>query len=71
MVLDILRETDRPLTTMEIARRIMVIRGLDPADYPTASRIRNTLLSNTLSRGVMFVSEVGANREKRWALATG
>lgn len=69
MVLDILRESDHPLTTMDIARRIMVMRGLDPADYPTASRIRNTLLSGTLSRCDLFVSEAGANREKRWWLA--
>ncbi|WP_448188069.1 hypothetical protein [Azospirillum sp. sgz301742] len=69
-VLDILREAGQPLTTIEIARRLMVQRGLDPADYPTASRIRKTLASNTLSRCELFVCEVGANREKSWTLGT-
>ncbi|MBP2316949.1 hypothetical protein [Azospirillum soli] len=68
-VLDVLRDAPEPLTTSQIAVRIMEAKGLS-ADDPDAVKDVQRAVAAVLRRGVEF-AEVGRDgREKRWLLGS-
>jgi len=68
LALDILREVDKPLTTLEIAALIMERRRLNPEDAVTRQAVRRCL-NNLLPANRLFQGEVWRGKEKRWRLA--
>jgi hypothetical protein len=71
IVLAALKEATEPLTTEQIAQRIMSERGLDPSDKRVASlmfRRAGACLRMWRQRGLVARSE-GTGKRKTWALA--
>jgi len=64
---EVLLEADTPMTTMDLAAKLLERMGFDPTDKVARRRVRQHLL-NTLSGCDYFVSEIGPRKERWWRL---
>ena len=69
-ILDVLRDAPQPLTTSQVAIRVMEARGLS-TDDPGAVKLVQKAVVAVLRRGVEFVDVGRDGRAKRWGLPEG
>jgi hypothetical protein len=67
LIYDELRETTQPVTTREIAERVMQAKGIPAADHDRRERIQKTLLAS-LNRAKETIARVEIAGVVRWRL---
>ena len=67
LIYDELREATQPLTTRELAERIMQIKGISAADHQRRERVQKTLLAS-LNRAKQTIARVEVAGVVRWRL---
>jgi hypothetical protein len=67
LVLETLRRAGEPLVTREIAGRVMVVKGLDPADGRTRELIHKTVAA-TLNRLGKVVGRIDSGAVVSWTV---
>jgi hypothetical protein len=67
LIYDELREATQPLTTRELAERIMQIKGISAADHQRRERVQKTLLASP-NRAKQTIARVEVAGVVRWRL---
>jgi hypothetical protein len=67
LIYDELREATQPLTTRELAERIMHLKAIPPADSDHRERVQKTLLAS-LNRAKQTIARVETAGVVRWRL---
>ena len=67
LIYDELREATQPLTTRELAERIMHLKAIPPADSDRRERVQKTLLAS-LNRAKQTIARVETAGVVRWRL---
>jgi hypothetical protein len=67
LIYDELREATQPVTTRELAERIMRLKGIPPADSDRRERVQKTLLAS-LNRAKQTIARVEIAGVVRWQL---
>ena len=67
LIYDELREATQPVTTRELAERIMRVKAIPPADNDRRERVQKTLLSS-LNRAKETIARVEIAGVVRWRL---
>ena len=67
LIYDELREATQPLTTRELAERIMHLKAIPPADSDRRERVQKTLLAS-LNRAKQTIARVEIAGVVRWQL---
>src|SRR3954468_10302629 len=65
LIYDELREATQPLTTRELAERIMRLKAISPADSDRRERVQKTLLAS-LNRAKHTIARVESAGVVRW-----
>jgi hypothetical protein len=68
LVLTSLRDAERPLSCVEIARTVMACKGLDPADSTALRRIEGMVKGALYRRQGRMVERVGNGRQVGWRI---
>jgi hypothetical protein len=67
LIYDELREATQPLTTRELAERIMRLKAIPPADNDRRERVQKTLLAS-LNRAKQTITRLESAGVVRWQL---
>jgi len=65
LALDTLRTAPRPMPTREVTERLMLVKGLDPADARTRELVQKTVIG-TLNRASDVLERVVGNEVVAW-----
>ena len=69
MVLDVLREAARPLSSTEIARAVLVAKGMEPGDVAALRRVEPMVRMGLIRREGGLVERAGQERGAGWRIA--
>lgn len=68
-VLDVLREAARPLSSIEIARAVLAVKGMEPGDASTLRRVEPMVRMALARREGGNVERAGEERGAGWRIA--
>lgn len=66
MVLDVLREAARPLSSTEIARAVLAAKGMEPGDVAALRRVESMVRMGLIRREGGSVERAGEGRGAGW-----